>query len=66
VNNISTLLVPTVDTVRYAYVIERVITKNFNVLLTGPTGTGKTVIVRKMLNALDPISYMSILTMLSG
>ena len=66
VNNLSTLLVPTVDTVRYAFLIEHLSSKDLNLLVTGPTGTGKTVIIRKLLNSFDPGLFSTILTMLSG
>ena len=53
VNNLSTLVVPTMDTVRYASIIENLITKDMHMLVTGPTGTGKTVIIRKLLSSFD-------------
>ena len=38
------LVVPTVDTVRYSYVIDHLIDVNKPVFITGVTGTGKTVL----------------------
>lgn len=35
------LLVPTVDTIRYSYIMEQLLALNKRVYLTGATGTGK-------------------------
>ena len=43
------MLVPTMDTVRYGYLMERLLSVNRSVLFTGGTGVGK---VRKMLGKL--------------
>ena len=56
------MIVPTVDTVRYAYLIRHLLAKAHPVLLVGKVGTGKTVIVEQVLDKLDADVY-STLTM---
>ena len=46
------LQVPTIDSVRYSFIIERLIVKNKNIYLTGASGTGKSVICRSILESL--------------
>ncbi|XP_052104325.1 dynein axonemal heavy chain 2-like isoform X7 [Mytilus californianus] len=51
------LIVPTVDTVRYQFLVSSLI-KSFNpVLLVGPVGTGKTSIANNTLSKVDSKSY---------
>ncbi|CAH0547855.1 unnamed protein product [Brassicogethes aeneus] len=47
------MLVPTIDTVRYGHVMERLIYIDHPVLLTGDTGVGKSVVAKAVLNALQ-------------
>lgn len=51
-NNVpySKIVVPTIDTVKYRYLLERLVQGKFNVLLSGETGVGKTIIVQDFLN----------------
>ena len=37
------LIVPTTDTIRNSYLINLMISNNYHILLTGPTGTAKTI-----------------------
>ncbi|KAF7987651.1 hypothetical protein HCN44_003514 [Aphidius gifuensis] len=46
------ILVPTIDTVRYGYIISKMIDAKKPVFVTGETGVGKTVIVKVVLNSL--------------
>jgi dynein heavy chain len=46
------IVVPTIDTTRYQYVLERLCSKKHGVLLVGPTGTGKSVIVNDSTSAM--------------
>ncbi|XP_021360073.1 dynein heavy chain 2, axonemal-like isoform X4 [Mizuhopecten yessoensis] len=55
------LIVPTVDTVRYQYLVSALI-RSFNpVMLVGPVGTGKTSVIENTLSKVDPKVY-SLLT----
>ena len=49
----SEIVVPTVDTTRYQYLLERLCDKKRGVLLVGQTGTGKSVIVNNDLKAME-------------
>ncbi|KAH8862654.1 Dynein heavy chain 6, axonemal [Schistosoma japonicum] len=44
------MIVPTVDTVRYGYMLDKLLAANQSVLFTGLTGVGKSVVVRGTLN----------------
>jgi len=44
------MLVPTVDTVRFGYLLEKLLAVRHPVLYTGETGVGKSVIARGLLN----------------
>lgn len=43
------LMVPTIDTTRFGYLMERMLSLNRPVLFTGPTGVGKSVIAKQRL-----------------
>ncbi|CAH8560243.1 unnamed protein product [Schistosoma turkestanicum] len=44
------MIVPTVDTIRYGYMLEKLLAAKQSVLFTGLTGVGKSVVVRGTLN----------------
>jgi dynein heavy chain len=47
------IIVPTLDSVRYMWVLERLVTHNCHVLCVGPTGTGKTLqVANKLMNGM--------------
>lgn len=50
-------MVPTVDTVRYEYLVSVLIGHEFPVLLVGPVGTGKTSTVQSVFESLDRMKY---------
>uniref|UniRef100_A0A8C5TGG8 Dynein axonemal heavy chain 12 n=1 Tax=Malurus cyaneus samueli TaxID=2593467 RepID=A0A8C5TGG8_9PASS len=55
---IQDLIVPTMDTVRYTYLLDMFITHGIPLLLVGPTGTGKSVYVKdKLMNNLEKERY---------
>lgn len=57
--NVQQVLIPTVDTGRYINVIEMHIKHNYPILLTGPTGTGKSFYIQDMMmNQLDQEKYV--------
>ena len=51
------LFVPTVDTVRFAYVLKAQLELLHPVFFTGVTGTGKTVIVQNLIEEASDLSY---------
>ncbi|XP_043933259.1 dynein axonemal heavy chain 2 [Protopterus annectens] len=55
------IIVPTVDTVRYNFLMGSLVASQFPVLLVGSVGTGKTSVAQSVLQALDT-SKMSVLT----
>ncbi|KAM9226992.1 LOW QUALITY PROTEIN: dynein axonemal heavy chain 12 [Leptosomus discolor] len=55
---IQDIIVPTMDTVHYTYLIEIFVTHGKPLLLVGPTGTGKSVYVKdKLMNHLEKEQY---------
>ncbi|KAJ8737519.1 hypothetical protein PYW08_000114 [Mythimna loreyi] len=50
-------LVPTIDTVRYGYLFEKLLSSGKPVMFTGYTGVGKTVIAIGMLNKMSQTGY---------
>ncbi|CAH8627144.1 unnamed protein product [Schistosoma bovis] len=44
------MIVPTIDTVRYGYMLDKLLAVNQSVLFTGLTGVGKSIIIRGTLN----------------
>ncbi|XP_060775597.1 dynein axonemal heavy chain 2 [Neoarius graeffei] len=51
------IMVPTVDTVRYNFLVNSLICGQYPVLLTGPVGTGKTSVAQNVLQDLDPSKW---------
>ena len=45
------LLVPTTDTVKYKFMLETLVANGYNLLLTGDTGVGKSVIIQDFLSS---------------
>jgi len=52
------ILVPTADTVKYKYMIKYLIGGGFNVLLSGETGVGKSVIIQDFITSIDVEKYV--------
>ena len=55
------MIVPTVDTVRYQYLVNALMSAQQPVMLVGPVGTGKTSVAQSVLNQFDK-RYYSVLT----
>mmetsp|Transcript_28190 Transcript_28190/g.33408 ORF Transcript_28190/g.33408 Transcript_28190/m.33408 type:complete len:2629 (+) Transcript_28190:1-7887(+) len=53
----SQVMVPTVDTRRFSFVITSLITVMKPIFLTGVTGTGKTVMIQNLLSTLEPMPF---------
>lgn len=51
------ILVPTVDTLRYDFLVHTLILAERPVLLVGPVGTGKTSVAQGVLQRLDATKY---------
>ncbi|KAK0165141.1 hypothetical protein PV328_003689 [Microctonus aethiopoides] len=60
------IIVPTVDTIRYDYIVNELLTNGYPVLLTGPVGTGKSSIAQSVLEALDKTKYNILTINMSG
>ena len=60
------ILVPTVDTLRYNFLVHNLISQGRPVLLVGPVGTGKTSIAQGVLQKLDPTEYNLLVINLSA
>ena len=51
---LSSVFVPTVETVRMTYLLDLLMTNKHHVMFVGSSGTGKTAIMRDKLRSLDP------------
>lgn len=53
----SEIIIPTIDTVRYSYLIQLYLSKKQPVLLSGPSGSGKTMNVKNVFELLNKKKY---------
>jgi len=54
----SSIIVPTVDTIRYTFLIDTLVTHGKNFCFVGPTGTGKTAYIKRhVANGIDSELY---------
>ncbi|CDS41066.1 dynein heavy chain [Echinococcus multilocularis] len=60
------ILVPTVDTIRYNYLVNALVSGRSPVLITGPVGTGKTSIAQDVLFNLDKESWTYLIINMSA
>lgn len=55
------MLVPTIDSVRYGYLMEKLLNVHKSVLFTGETGVGKSVIARaQLLDLADKTDFLPV------
>lgn len=54
------MIVPTVDTIRYEYLIRNLLLNKHQVLLVGAVGIGKTTVAENVLSKLDLDVYNSL------
>lgn len=62
----TNIIVPTVDTVRYTYLLDKLARHKMHCLFVGPTGTGKSVYVKKHLQTGMPENFNSMLLSFSA
>ncbi|XP_076145705.1 dynein axonemal heavy chain 2 [Alosa pseudoharengus] len=60
------IMVPTVDTVRYNFLVQALVGSQYPVLLTGPVGTGKTSVAQSVLQGLDPTKWTTLTVNMSS
>ncbi|XP_046278077.1 dynein axonemal heavy chain 2 isoform X2 [Marmota monax] len=60
------IMVPTVDTVRYNYLVSTLVANQNPVLLVGPVGTGKTSIAQTVLQSLPPSQWTVLIVNMSA
>ncbi|CAG9329916.1 unnamed protein product [Blepharisma stoltei] len=66
VHELSSLIVPTEDTAAYLYLLNKLVPRGNHVLITGATGTGKSVIAKKFIYELDPQKNINVMSTLSA
>ncbi|KAL3158235.1 hypothetical protein ABBQ38_010487 [Trebouxia sp. C0009 RCD-2024] len=54
----TNIIVPTVDTVRYTFLLDQLVRSKKHCLLVGPTGTGKTAYIKKHMQGGLPDSFV--------
>lgn len=57
----SEIMVKTMDTMRYSFILQRNILANIPTLFCGPTGTGKSVYIKNVLQNQLPNDFTTIL-----
>ena len=60
------IIVPTQESLRLEYLLKLFVSKNANLMIVGPTGTGKSVAGLNLMNSLDKRSYLSTTVALSA
>ena len=62
----SDLIIPTVDSVRYTYLLDTLVTRNKHCIMTGPTGTGKSINISRHLQFGLSDTYVPLIMMFSA
>ena len=55
---LNELIIPTIDTVRQRYFLDKMLSRGFPLLFVGPTGTGKSAITNNFLYDLPKDKYV--------
>lgn len=58
---VESIIVQTLDNIRYKYILEHCVENRIKLLFCGPTGTGKTAYMQQVLMNLEKDSYMQII-----
>ena len=61
IEDIKNTIIPTIDTIRISYLLEILKKQNYNIICTGPTGTGKTSIIMEGILNSGNEKYMPII-----
>jgi dynein heavy chain len=51
-------MVPTADTVKFGYLLDKLVSRGYNVLITGETGTGKSCLAGEFVMNLDKEKFV--------
>jgi dynein heavy chain len=62
----SELIIPTQDSIRYTHLLDQLVRNNKHCLMTGPTGTGKSVNINKHISTGLPDTYVPLTLMFSA
>jgi len=60
-SQVESIIVQTLDNIRYRYLLNHCVNNRMELLFCGPTGTGKTAYMQQVLMGLDKDSYMQII-----
>ena len=64
-SEISNILVPTTPLLSYRFIINELLSRKVNLIVSGETGTGKTILLKKIVNELDK-NFQVASTLFSG
>ena len=53
----NNIIIPTIDTVRYCYILGKMLESGVHTMFVGPTGTGKTIYIKQSMNNLDDSKF---------
>jgi dynein heavy chain len=57
---VTEIVVKTADTIRYSHLIREYLKAENHMMICGPTGTGKTIYIKRILNELDANTYFRV------
>lgn len=65
-SDLSFLLVPCSEIVSKIYILNKLVPKGYSALITGPSGTGKSAIVKKLITDMENLRYTKVSNTLSA